>query len=173
VTDILSFNQYIGWYDGTPEQCAAIIRWKISQDKPVIISEFGADAKFGFMPTRSLVSRGISGISLYGNAENAEHHPAAERHLSVDPCRFPLAAPSSAEHPGRMEPEGTVLGKGREKESVLYFAEILFGKSIDEIIPGLSIIILCPVRNLLISGTKNPINAFLDKNALVPSLRSG
>lgn len=47
VTDILSFNQYIGWYEGTPEQCA-VIRWKISQDKPVIISEFGADAKFGF-----------------------------------------------------------------------------------------------------------------------------
>jgi len=44
--DILSFNQYIGWYDGTPEKCATI-NWKINQNKPVIISEFGGGAKFG------------------------------------------------------------------------------------------------------------------------------
>lgn len=47
VTDILSFNQYIGWYDGVPSKCREV-RWKITQNKPVIISEFGADAKFGF-----------------------------------------------------------------------------------------------------------------------------
>jgi beta-glucuronidase len=45
--DILSFNQYIGWYDGLPDKCKNI-SWKISQDKPVIISEFGAGAKYGF-----------------------------------------------------------------------------------------------------------------------------
>jgi beta-glucuronidase len=45
--DILSFNQYIGWYDGLPAKCRDI-RWKITQNKPVIISEFGADAKFGY-----------------------------------------------------------------------------------------------------------------------------
>lgn len=45
--DVLSFNQYIGWYDGLPDKCKNIT-WKISQDKPVIISEFGADAKYGF-----------------------------------------------------------------------------------------------------------------------------
>lgn len=44
--DILSFNQYIGWYDGGIEKCSSI-KWKITQDKPVIISEFGAGAKFG------------------------------------------------------------------------------------------------------------------------------
>jgi beta-glucuronidase len=46
VVDILSFNQYIGWYDGLPEKCEEI-SWKIKQDKPVLISEFGAGAKFG------------------------------------------------------------------------------------------------------------------------------
>ncbi|BAO76716.1 beta-galactosidase [Winogradskyella sp. PG-2] len=44
--DILSFNQYIGWYDGLVEKCATI-SWKIDQDKPVVISEFGAGAKYG------------------------------------------------------------------------------------------------------------------------------
>jgi beta-glucuronidase len=45
--DVLSFNEYIGWYDGLPEKCAQI-SWQIDQQKPVIISEFGADALQGF-----------------------------------------------------------------------------------------------------------------------------
>lgn len=44
--DVLSFNQYIGWYDGLPDKCKNIT-WKIKQNKPVIISEFGAGAKYG------------------------------------------------------------------------------------------------------------------------------
>jgi len=46
VVDVLSFNQYIGWYDGLPEKCREI-SWNITQDKPVLISEFGAGAKYG------------------------------------------------------------------------------------------------------------------------------
>ena len=46
VVDVLSFNQYIGWYDGGIEKCNTI-SWHIDYDKPVIISEFGAGAKFG------------------------------------------------------------------------------------------------------------------------------
>ena len=44
--DVLSFNQYIGWYDGGIEKCKKI-KWEITQNKPVIISEFGAGAKYG------------------------------------------------------------------------------------------------------------------------------
>ena len=51
VVDILSFNQYIGWYDGPIEKCQKI-NWKITQDKPVIISEFGAGAKYGLHGTK-------------------------------------------------------------------------------------------------------------------------
>lgn len=47
VIDILSFNQYIGWYDGLPSK-AENITWEIEQNKPVFISEFGAGAKQGF-----------------------------------------------------------------------------------------------------------------------------
>jgi len=45
--DILSFNQYIGWYGSLPDKCKDI-DWNITQNKPVVISEFGADAKYGF-----------------------------------------------------------------------------------------------------------------------------
>ncbi|WP_421801081.1 glycoside hydrolase family 2 protein [Flagellimonas sp.] len=46
VVDVLSFNQYLGWYGGTPKSCRNA-QWEISQNKPVIISEFGAGAKQG------------------------------------------------------------------------------------------------------------------------------
>lgn len=46
LVDVLSFNQYIGWYIGTPD-LARTTQWEITQNKPVIISEFGAGAKQG------------------------------------------------------------------------------------------------------------------------------
>jgi beta-glucuronidase len=47
VVDVLSFNQYIGWYDGLPDKNSKI-SWVIEQDKPVLISEFGGGAKQGY-----------------------------------------------------------------------------------------------------------------------------
>ncbi len=44
--DIVSFNEYIGWYDGLPDKCHKI-QWLIDLNKPVIISELGADALGG------------------------------------------------------------------------------------------------------------------------------
>jgi len=45
-TDLLSFNQYIGWYDGLPDKLKGI-HWTFGYQKPVVISEFGADALQG------------------------------------------------------------------------------------------------------------------------------
>lgn len=45
-TDIVNFNQYVGWYDGLPTDCDKV-NWIISYNKPVMISEFGADALQG------------------------------------------------------------------------------------------------------------------------------
>lgn len=47
IVDIVSFNEYIGWYDGLPEKCDRV-SWKIVFDKPVFISEFGGGAKYGY-----------------------------------------------------------------------------------------------------------------------------
>ncbi len=46
-TDLCSFNQYTGWYDGLPNKIDHL-SWSVKYDKPVVISEFGADAKAGF-----------------------------------------------------------------------------------------------------------------------------
>jgi beta-glucuronidase len=43
--DVIGINEYIGWYGGTPES-ADTIRWTLP-NKPMIMSEFGAEAKQG------------------------------------------------------------------------------------------------------------------------------
>ncbi|PKQ69568.1 beta-glucuronidase [Labilibaculum manganireducens] len=47
VFDIVSFNEYQGWYGGSPETCRNK-RFTIEYNKPVIISEFGGGAIEGF-----------------------------------------------------------------------------------------------------------------------------
>ena len=46
-TDLVSFNEYVGWYDGLPEKIDRL-RWTVKYPKPVFISECGADAQSGF-----------------------------------------------------------------------------------------------------------------------------
>ena len=44
--DVIGINEYIGWYEGHPES-ADTTQWQIAYQKPLIVSEFGADAKAG------------------------------------------------------------------------------------------------------------------------------
>lgn len=44
--DLISFNQYIGWYDGDSEKCDRV-RWTFPVEKPVVITEFGGGARYG------------------------------------------------------------------------------------------------------------------------------
>jgi beta-glucuronidase len=44
--DVIGVNEYIGWYEGHPEN-ADVTQWDIDYQKPLIVSEFGADAKAG------------------------------------------------------------------------------------------------------------------------------
>jgi beta-glucuronidase len=44
--DIVSCNEYVGWYDGLPMKCSKIT-WKTSYNKPFMFSEFGAEAPYG------------------------------------------------------------------------------------------------------------------------------
>ena len=46
IADLISFNQYVGWYDGTPDKCDEVT-WSFSVKKPVIVTEFGGGAVYG------------------------------------------------------------------------------------------------------------------------------
>ena len=43
-TDIVSVNEYLGWYGGLPD-AAQTAQWEVAYDKPLFISETGAGAK--------------------------------------------------------------------------------------------------------------------------------
>jgi beta-glucuronidase len=43
IVDVLGLNEYLGWYNGKPED-ADHLKWIIAQNKPLILSEFGAGA---------------------------------------------------------------------------------------------------------------------------------
>ena len=44
--DVLGCNEYVGWYDGLPDK-ADRLEWKSKYQKPLIMSEFGGDARYG------------------------------------------------------------------------------------------------------------------------------
>jgi len=44
--DVIGLNEYLGWYDGLPEK-ADKINYRTKYNKPIIVSEFGADALQG------------------------------------------------------------------------------------------------------------------------------
>jgi len=44
--DVLGCNEYIGWYEGAPD-LASRTKWQSKYNKPLIMSEFGGDAKAG------------------------------------------------------------------------------------------------------------------------------
>jgi beta-glucuronidase len=50
--DIISFNQYVGWYDGLPEKCDRV-EWTFSEQKPVMISEFGGECLYGLRGSKT------------------------------------------------------------------------------------------------------------------------
>jgi beta-glucuronidase len=50
--DVMGINTYNGWYTGDRLADVPSIRWKVPADKPLIFSEFGADAKAGFHDPR-------------------------------------------------------------------------------------------------------------------------
>jgi beta-glucuronidase len=51
--DVLGCNEYVGWYDGLPAKADGLT-WKVNLNKPLIISEFGADALFGLHGDKSV-----------------------------------------------------------------------------------------------------------------------
>lgn len=46
-TDIVSVNEYLGWYGGLPNNCRHA-KWAVKYDKPLFFSETGAEALGGF-----------------------------------------------------------------------------------------------------------------------------
>ncbi len=48
VLDVIGFNQYEAWYSNVTPEALRTVNFRSKYDKPLICSEFGADAPFGF-----------------------------------------------------------------------------------------------------------------------------
>ncbi len=46
--DVLAVNTYAGWYGSDTLDAVAKLKWKVPADRPLILSEFGADALAGY-----------------------------------------------------------------------------------------------------------------------------
>jgi len=46
--DVIAVNTYAGWYGDDTLDAVARLRWELPADKPLLFSEFGADAQAGF-----------------------------------------------------------------------------------------------------------------------------
>ncbi len=53
-TDIISFNQYHGWYGGDPAEFPSL-KWKVEYEKPVLVSEWGGGAQYGYHADRETI----------------------------------------------------------------------------------------------------------------------
>ena len=123
--DVLGCNEYVGWYDGLPDK-ADRLEWKSKYQKPLIMSEFGGDARYGHHGDRfNAMDRGIPGESLSASARHVETNPLPPRHLALDPDGLPLSAPTAARHSGLLESKGLDLESWREEESVLRDAAVV------------------------------------------------
>ena len=58
IVDVIGVNSYCGWYVATPASCASL-KWVSRYRKPVIMSEFGADALQGLLGRCGSHSAGI------------------------------------------------------------------------------------------------------------------
>jgi beta-glucuronidase len=45
--DVFGCNEYVGWYDGLPEKADGL-EWKMKYQKPLIMTEFGGEAPYGY-----------------------------------------------------------------------------------------------------------------------------
>ncbi len=46
IIDVIGFNQYVGWFNGTSDKCDST-EWILDKDKPYIMTEFGSSAPYG------------------------------------------------------------------------------------------------------------------------------
>jgi len=125
VTDLVSFNQYIGWYVGLPDDCTKA-KWIINYNKPVIVSEFGGDALQGMHGDPLTRFTEEYQADLYRKTlPMLEKIPQLRGLTPWILCDFRSPAPGPAEHPGWLEPQGAHRGEWHAQAGLLRAAGIL------------------------------------------------
>jgi beta-glucuronidase len=97
VVDLVAFNQYLGWYDGAPGKIDRI-GWEINYNKPVFISEFGGDARYGRHGDAAERWTEEYQADIFTQHGRQDRWP--RRILSLDSGGLSLTTPRAARYPG-------------------------------------------------------------------------
>lgn len=62
--DLISFNQYLGWYDGGPDKTLRA-EWTFPVGKPVVVTELGAGVKYGYHAANDVRFSEEYGVEVY------------------------------------------------------------------------------------------------------------
>ena len=121
--DVIGTNEYIGWYEKTPEDIAnhhLVDRLRQAADHQRVRRR--GQGRSAWQRTHPL-DRGVSGQPLPQPDHYAEQDPAAARHQSLDSDGLPLSGATSSRNSGRVQPQGAHLRSGAEEGGVLHLAE--------------------------------------------------
>ena len=131
--DVVAFNEYLGWYGGTPESCRTA-NWSTIYDKPFFISETGAEALGGYH---------ADSLTLWSEEFQQWYYQEQVAMLKRMPDNFVGISPwilADFRSPRRNNPvyqdgwnnKGLVDQKGRKKKAFMvlkkYYSEIRAGK---------------------------------------------
>ena len=116
--DIISFNEYVGWYDGLPEKCDRV-NWTFSEQKPVIISEFGGECVYGLRGAKTDRFTEDFQEDLFIHSVNMfKRIPGLAGTTPWILKDSQIAAPSASGFSGRFQPKRLSVGQRRKEESI-------------------------------------------------------
>jgi beta-glucuronidase len=96
--DVIGFNEYIGWYEQTPEDADKTV-WKTPYEKPLIVSEFGGDAKYGLHgDSDQRWTEGYQANLYRHQLLMLKGYWSVARHESLGPDGLPFTASHAARH---------------------------------------------------------------------------
>ena len=125
--DVIGLNQYVGWYTKTPEQADSIV-WGLPQ-KPIIVSEFGAEAKQGNHGSKDQRWTEESQANvLQHNFAMMAKVPQVRGYAVLGVDGLPLADAQYSRAAGWLQPQGALLRRRQEEGSLYAGAEDLYGE---------------------------------------------
>jgi hypothetical protein len=106
--DVIGNNEYIGWYNRAPDD-ADTATWLSRYDKPLIMSEFGGDALFGYHadPQTRWTEEYQANLYISASDLNAQTDLVPARHYALGLERFSPPSADTTQVRGLFQPQRT------------------------------------------------------------------
>ncbi len=125
VLDVLSINEYLGWYWGRAED-ADKMQWKSTWNKPLIVSEFGGGAVYGRHGDADEIWTEEYQDNLYQHQlAMVERMPNLAGTDAVGADGFSLSDAHASGSAGLSQSQGADFESGSAEAGVLHAAEVL------------------------------------------------